>query len=163
MWCCPTQCAFSLLPTTDGYFGIHCVTGHKASGVQLYREYKVDDIETHGHLFFDDIRRSPRPIGLCAECFAASRVTSRAGCVMALRPPKRKIGMTGEDFLLRAWLHEGKKGKQAYTCGWAHCYDLPHPSTASQNALPSDATARMHQATGRRLPSRRRCTQGTAR
>ena len=131
------------LPTTDGYFGIHCVTGHKASGVQLYREYKVDDIETHSHLFFDDMSQPTPYWFMCGMLYGVTGDVAswlRKGA----KPPKRKIGMTGEDFLLRAWLHEGKRGKQAYTCGWAHCYDLPHPSTASQNALPSDATARMH-------------------
>ena len=71
------------------------------------------------------------------------------------RGPTRKIGSTGEDFLLRAWLHAGKRGANSHACLWQHCYDLPQPSSASQNALPPDPATRRHNVANATLASTR--------
>lgn len=108
-----------------------------------YRHYHVDDVASHRRLFFDDFSQ-PLPYWfMCGMLYGVTADVARWLRDEA-RAPRRRIGLVGEDFLLRTWLHDAKRGRNAHTCGWAHCHDLPYPSSASQNALPSDATARMH-------------------
>ena len=91
------------LPKQDGYFGIHCLSGHKWGGeqhrVQLYREYRVDDREAHGRLFFDDQADRLAGPGKSPHWFMVSElggwlggwVTSKAPHV--LRAPLARISL----------------------------------------------------------------------
>jgi hypothetical protein len=142
------------LPPDDGYFGIHCLGGHKRSGVQLVREHSVGDSRAHGDLFFDD-RDEELPVWfMCGMLYALTADVAR-WLRLEAKAPARKIGMTGEDFLLRRWLMAGRRGANAHTCLWAHCYDLPMPNSASQNALPTDHVRQAHP-TNRTLESEKR-------
>lgn len=135
--------ALAPLPRSDGYFGIHCLSGHFANKVQLYRTHSLGDRAAHRQFFWDD-REHEWPFWfMCGMLYAVTPDIAHWLATEA-KPPRTNFGMTGEDFLLRTWLHEGKRGANAHTCLWEHCYDLPMPTSASQNALPMDATVRRH-------------------
>ena len=135
--------ALAPLPRADGYFGIHCISGHFSSGVQLYRPYRVDDLHAHGQLFWDDNEQDMPDWFMCGMLYGVTADVAHWLRTEAAAP-RRKLGAFGEDMLLRTWLHAGKRGRRAYTCGWSHCYDLPYPGGASQNALPANAATRQH-------------------
>ena len=129
--------ALAPLPRHDGYFGIHCLSGHFGNGVQLFRPYAIGDEVSHRRLFWDDLDNEWPFWFMCGMLYAVTRDVAHWLRTEA-RPPSTRFGMTGEDYLLRTWLHRGRRGANAHTCLWAHCYDLPMPSAASQNALPSE-------------------------